>query len=338
MQTFGLPRQITRGAALASRLRDAERSEASRRRDAVRRWQGARRQGLSAADAAAAVGVSRATLYRWAKRAEPRSRRPRRPRRRQWTPDLVAAVQRIRGDYPMWGKAKITILLRRDGHETSESTVGRILKTLMDQGEVTPVPSLRRNRPRAVRRARPYARRLPKGRKASTPGEIVQLDTLTVSSHPGQPAIKQFTACDPVAKWTCAQAWRRATAHNAKRFLDKLQADMPFPIQAIQVDGGSEFKADFETECRRRGITLFELPPRSPELNGHVERNNGAWRYEFYATWDLANDDLDGINRWIDAFADEFNTFRPHQALGGQTPEQYLAKHAAEETPPSHMA
>ena len=132
---------------------------------------------------------------------------------------------------------------RRDGHETSESTVGRILKTLMDQGAVTPVPSLRRNRPRAARRARPYARRLPKGRKASAPGEIVQLDTLTVSSHPGQPAIKQFTACDPVAKWTCAQAWRRATAHNAnvrracaappgprsRLTLDKLQADMPFP-------------------------------------------------------------------------------------------------------------
>ena len=112
----------------------------------------------------------------------------------------------------------------------------------------------------------------------------------------------------------------------------------PGPIQAIQVDGGSEFKADFETECQRRGITLFELPPRSPELNGHVERNNGAWRYEFYATWDLTNDDLDGINRWIDAFADESDTFRPRQALGGQTPAQYLAKHAAEEAPPSHMA
>ena len=113
------------------------------RRDAVRRWQGARRQGLSAADAAAAVGVSRATLYRWAVRAEPRSRRPRRPRRPQWTPALVAAVQRVRGDYPTWGKARITVLLRRDGHETSESTVGRILKTLMDQGTVTPVPGRR---------------------------------------------------------------------------------------------------------------------------------------------------------------------------------------------------
>ena len=113
---------------------------------------------------------------------------------------------------------------------------------------------------------------------------------------------------------------------------------MPFPIEAIQVDGGSEFKADFETECQRRGIDLFELPPRSPKLNGHVERNNGAWRYEFYATWDLPDDDLDDINRWIDAFADEFNTFRPHQALGGHTPAQYLARHTAEEPLPSHMS
>ena len=83
---------------------------------------------------------------------------------------------------------------------------------------------------------------------------------------------------------------------------------------------------------------MHETRPRSPKPDEHVERNNGARRYEFYATWDLANDDLDGINRWIDAFADEFNTFRPHQALGGQTPEQYLAKHAAEEPPPSHRS
>ena len=83
---------------------------------------------------------------------------------------------------------------------------------------------------------------------------------------------------------------------------------------------------------------MFELPPRSPELNGHVERNNGAWRYECYATWDLSNDDLDGINRWIDAFADESDTFRPHRALGGPTPAQYRAQHAAEETLPSHIS
>ena len=97
---------------------------------------------------------------------------------------------------------------------------------------------------------------------------------------------------------------------NARRFLDKLLADMPFP--SIQVDGGSE--ADFERECRQRGL----LPP--PELNGHAERGNGAWR--FYVAWDLPNDGIDDVDRWVDAFADEFNAFRPHQALDGQTPAE----------------
>ena len=84
------------------------------------------------------------------------------------------------------------------------------------------------------------------------PGEIVQLDTLSIARTAGRPTIEQFTAYDPVTRWTCAQAWRRATAHNAKRFLDKLQEAMPFPIRAIQVDGGSEFKADLERERQNK--------------------------------------------------------------------------------------
>ena len=91
-------------------------------------------------------------------------------------------------------------------------------------------------------------------------------------------------------------------------------------------------RARRRTGCGRRG------PPSPPgRRDGHVERNNGAWRYEFYATWDLPNDDPDDVNRWIDAFADEFNTFRPHQALDGRTPAEYLQSLTAKETSPSHM-
>ena len=293
--------------------------------------------GLSAEKAAQAVGVPRSTLYRWERRPEPGSRRPHRLRQAGWSPALVEAVEAMRRDYPMWGKAKLAVILRREGHTVSESTAGRILQMLVARGRVLPVPYLRRRSPGALRR-RPHARRLPKGRRPTRPGEIVQIDTLSVSPRHGRPAIKQFTACDPVAKRTCAQAWRRATAHNARLFLDKLQADMPFPIRAIQVDGGAEFKAAFESECQRRDIELFQLPPRSPQLNGHVERNNGAWRYEFYACWEIDTDNLEDTNRWLDAFADEFNTFRPHQALGGQTPAEYLAKAEADEPSPSHMS
>ncbi|WP_353682562.1 helix-turn-helix domain-containing protein [Mesorhizobium sp.] len=65
--------------------------------DAVSRWRNARAAGLSADAAARAVGVSRTTLYRWAKRAEPLSRRPRRVCRPHWSPVLARAVEELRG-------------------------------------------------------------------------------------------------------------------------------------------------------------------------------------------------------------------------------------------------
>jgi putative transposase len=49
-------------------------------------------------------------------------------------------------------------------------------------------------------------------------------------------------------------------------------------IAFVRVDGGSEFMAEFETACAAKAIPLYILPPRSPKLNGAVERCNGAWR------------------------------------------------------------
>ena len=78
--------------------------------------------------------------------------------------------------------------------------------------------------------------------------------------------------------------------------LDKLIAEAPFPVTGIQVDGGSEFKAEFEAACQRRDLPLYALPPKRPQLNGAVERNQGAWRYEFYECYDLPHR-LDHSNR-----------------------------------------
>ncbi len=57
---------------------------------------------------------------------------------------------------------------------------------------------------------------------------------------------------------------------------------MPFPVKAIQVDDGAEFEAIFEEACQKRGIKLFILPPRSPKLNGGVERAPRTHAEEFY--------------------------------------------------------
>ena len=74
----------------------------------------------------------------------------------------------------------------------------------------------------------------------------------------------------------------RATSRNAKRFLAYPQAQAPFPIRSLQVDGGSVFRDEFEQSCQDLGIPLYVLPPKKPEYNGCVARANGASRYEFY--------------------------------------------------------
>jgi putative transposase len=340
MQVFGLPRHVIKAGALVSRIAAKSLStEAAMRLDAVRRWRRARAAGLSADDAAAAVGVSRATLYRWAERPEPRSRRPRRLRGPQWTAALARAVEELRADNPMWGKRKLAWLIRREGIAVSASTVGRILKSLMARGLVTPVPSLRRRpggrRFRLIGHDR-HARRLPRGLKPTRPGQIVQIDTVFVDLAPGR-AVKHFTAYDPVAKWTVAGVAGRATANLTAGFLDKVVADMPFAVTGVQVDGGSEFMAGFEQACRTKGIDLFVLPPKRPQLNGAVERCNGAWRYEFYAVHDLPHQ-IERLQPFVDAFAHRYNNYRPHDALDGKTPAEYLSAVSSGTSPPSHMS
>jgi len=331
MQVRGLPADVIRGGVWASRLNTQPSHCEVFRRDALRRWRLARRGGLTAERAAEAVGVPVSTLYRWAKRPAPRSRAPRHRRRPTWSSDLIRAIERLRGDFPMWGKAKLAPLLRAEGFAVSESTVGRILRRLVARGVVQPVPLARKQarRGRGVRRK--HARRLPKGLKANCPGGLVQLDTLTINPT-GERTIKQFTAYDPVARFTVAAACRRATSRAAATFLDKLTDHLPFPVTAIQVDGGSEFMDAFEAACQARNIKLFVLPPKSPEINGGVERVNGTWRYEFYACYDLPHN-LDELNTLIDSFAHLYNHHRPHNALKGQSPASYLQTITAQEAP-----
>ena len=126
-----------------------------------------------------------------------------------------------------------------------------------------------------------------------------------------------------------------ASAQSAAALLDKLIAEAPFKIEGIQVDGGSEFRADFEAACKKKNLTLYVLPPKRPQLNGAVERAQSSWRYEFYACYDLPAR-LDKLQAFVDAFAHRFNHVRPHDALDGRTPAEYLQTISA--ATPSHMS
>jgi len=275
-------------------------------------------------------GVSRPTVYRWLGRfdrshpetLESRPSVPRRRRRPSWTVEQLRAVRALRQRYPRWGKDKLAVLLRRDGVSLSVSMVGRILARLHRTGELGE-PAWRRISARKRTWQRPYAVRKPRDWQVTRPGDLVQLDTLDVRPLPAL-VLKQFTARDVVSRWDVCELGRRATAGSAAAVLDALAARMPFPVRALSVDNGSEFMAEFEQACATRGIALFLLPPRSPKLNGAVERANRTHTEEFYEVTD-AEPDLVSLRAALRVWETTYNTIRPHQALAQRTPAEFLA-------------
>lgn len=215
---------------------------------------------------------------------EDRSCRPLHVRQPTYSAELINAVLKLRKEYLRWGKDKLVILLHREQIDCSASTVGRILNRLKERGVlIEPLPNHISAKKR--QRQRPYAVRKPKEYVAKEPGDIVEVDTLDVRPLPGI-ILKHFTARDIISRWDVLEVHTRATSNTAYGFIGTLLARMPFPVKAIQVDGGPEFQDAFERECQRRGIKLFVLPPRSPKLNGHVERAQRTHTEEFYEVTD----------------------------------------------------
>jgi transposase InsO family protein len=273
--------------------------------------------------------ISPDTFYRWKKRYNPKnlltledlSHRPRRVRQHTWTSKTEQAVLELRNKYPRWGKAKLTVLLKEENRELSCSMVGRILKHLKERDVlVEPVPNYISARKR--QRKRPYAVRKPKEYIAKKPGDIIQVDTLDVRPLPGV-AFKQFTARDIVSRWDVLATSKNATATSAARFIDSIRERMPFEVKALQIDGGSEFQGVFEETCKLYSIKLFVLPPRSPKLNGHVERANRTHTEEFYEVTD-SSFEIDELNKALLKWEYIYNTVRPHQSLGYLTPKKFL--------------
>ena len=292
-------------------------------------------RGRNAALTCRYFGISRQTFYCWKRRydsqnlrtLEAGSHRPHHRRQPTWTAAQAERVRRLREQYPRWGKDKLAVLLRREGWRVSVSMVGRILTRLRQRG-VLSAPMLFRVKRRRGTAGRPWALRKPSDYAVEKPGDLMQLDTMDLRPAPGV-VLKQFTARDVISRWDVIEVHRRATSTAATLFLDTLQSRLPFPLRALQVDGGSEFAAVFEQACRQRGVRLFVLPPRSPKLNGRVERANRTHTEEFYEITPCPLQ-IAQLNQELLHWERTYNTVRPHQALGYLTPQQFLARSSSQ--------
>lgn len=201
--------------------------------------------------------------------------------------------------------------------------VGRILTDLKRRGVLHEPP-----RPATLLRARRelrkrlWAVRKPKYWRIEQPGDLVEIDTKEIRMRGGV-ILKHFSARDVVSRWDVVEVHRRATSLAAARFLDTLLERFPFPVRALQVDGGSEFAAEFELACQQKQLPLFVLPPKSPKLNAHVERSHRTHHEEFYQV-QAESDHVPVLNRQLRHWERTYNCLRPHQALSYLTPLEFI--------------
>jgi transposase InsO family protein len=275
-------------------------------------------------------GISPKTFYRWWNRfdaydlttLEEESRRPRHVRQPQTPVVVVEAILELRTQYPRWGKKKLAVLLARKGIKVSASTVGRVMNRLKARGVlVEPLNVTQAKLARRRRRKPRYAIRKPKDFRAKAPGDLVEVDTLRVMLVPNEIRY-QFSARDVVSRFDAIRAYKHQTSLKAAHFLHYLRKKFPYPIRAIQIDGGSEFKDQFEVECQAKKIPLYVLPPKSPKLNGHVERSNRTHREEFYEVYDV-DLNMEEHNKQLAKWEHVYNYIRPHESLDYLTPYQY---------------
>jgi len=269
-------------------------------------------------------GISRKSFYKWKRRLTDHGEaglcdRPRAPKRcpRATPPDVVHKILYLRQQYH-FGAGRIADYLRRF-HQTAvaRSTVHRLL---IHHG-------LRRLP--ANQKYRSHAKRWQRYEKPQ-PGHRLQLDVKFLERIPGsQRRLYQFTAIDDCTRIRVLKVFDACNQRTAIRFIDDVVRRLPFRILVVQTDNGAEFQSQFHWHVESLDIRHVYIRPRTPHLNGKVERSHRVDDEEFYQLLDAdgITDNIHLFNEKVREWEDYYNYHRPHGGLGGQTPyERLLAK------------
>src|SRR3984957_7532489 len=135
----------------------------------------------------------------------------------------------------------------------------------------------------------------------------------------------------------CSRYTTCATRSQPSASWTRLSVDFRSGVLVIQTDNGAEFQSNFHWHLEERDIRHVYIRPKTPRLNGKVERSHRVDEQEFYQLLDKdgIGDDIHLFNDKLQEWEDYYNYHRPHGALDGQTPyERLLARKASARVSP----
>jgi transposase InsO family protein len=132
-----------------------------------------------------------------------------------------------------------------------------------------------------------------------------------------------FVAIDDATRLAFARLYPDETADSARAFLAecvRFYGCHGIRIERVLTDNGTCFKRRWHERCDQLGIGVRKTRPYRPQTNGKAERlirtllERWAYAYSYDSEAERAQALPDAL--------DSYNRYRPHRALGGQTPLQ----------------
>ena len=115
------------------------------------------------------------------------------------------------------------------------------------------------------------------------PGHRLQLDVKFLERIAGtRKRLYQFAAIDDCTRIRVLKIYDACNQTSAIRFVDEVIRRLPFRVLVIQTDNGAEFQSRFHWLLEAQDIRHVYIRPRTPHLNGKVERSHRVDEQEFY--------------------------------------------------------
>jgi putative transposase len=227
--------------------------------------------------------------------------------------EIAQELQQLAESQPRWGCRKMTDYLRNQGHRWNHKRIRRIYRGL------------------ALNLHRKPKKRLA-ARTALALGVPVQsdltwsLDFMSDSLSNGR-AIRTLNIIDDYNRevlWI--EVDTSLPAERVVRVLENLLLWRAVPKQ-IRMDNGPELISQrLERWAKEKQIELLHIQPGKPAQNAYIERFNRTFREEVLDAYLF--DDLEEVRTITEHWLDQYNTLRPHEALQGLPPRQYVIQNA----------
>lgn len=264
-------------------------------------------------------GISRQTGYKWTQRfaeegargLEERSRAPHH-HGRATAAELVVELIQARQRKPYWGPKKLLAMLGRQYPDWPWPAPSTVADMLRREGLSEP----RRRRRRALTVEQPFA-------------AVNAANDAWCIDFKGWFRTGDGTRCDPL---TVSDAHSRyllgleiiePVTSAVEKITDRLFGEYGLPAR-IRSDNGPPFASSgaggltrLSARWAKMGIGLERIYPGKPQQNGRHERMHGTLKAQ---TCDPPAQTAAEQQRWFDAFRQEYNFERPHEALDDEPP------------------